>query len=198
MSGAERRQLLVAAALQVMRRDGVAAATTRAICTQAGMPLGAFHYCFHSKAELFQVILDGDLQQSLDDAWSVLDPALTAEQNLRALVTAYWTAVETDPQWCLVLSELTAHCLRDPELAALPARDYAIYRAQVITQLKRFLTDSGSGHGIDIGVLADVLIAGLEGITSSWLAHRDGEVARASLDAFVEMVAGTITTASDS
>lgn len=194
----DRRELLVSAALQVMRREGVAAATTRAICTQADMPLGAFHYCFHSKAELFRLILDSDLQESLENAWWALDPALTAEENLSAVVATYWTAVQADPQWCLVLSELTAHCLRDPELAALPARDYARYHTQVIAQLERFLADSGSRCSVEADTLADILIAGLAGITSSWLAHRRDDIARTSLDAFVEMVAATITPAASS
>lgn len=41
---AQRRELLLAAAWRVMIKDGVAAATTRAICAEAGMPQSSFHY----------------------------------------------------------------------------------------------------------------------------------------------------------
>ncbi|WP_279579831.1 TetR/AcrR family transcriptional regulator [Fodinicola feengrottensis] len=57
MSADERRQDLVAAAIRVLARDGVAKASTRAIVAEAAMPLGFFHYCFRSKQELFMQVI---------------------------------------------------------------------------------------------------------------------------------------------
>ncbi len=48
----ERRARLVEAAIQVMSREGVSHATTRAIVTEAVMTTGAFHYSIFSKEEL--------------------------------------------------------------------------------------------------------------------------------------------------
>ena len=45
----DRRTALVQAALRVVARDGVAAATTRRIVAEAGMPLASFHYVFASR-----------------------------------------------------------------------------------------------------------------------------------------------------
>ncbi|WP_327320490.1 TetR family transcriptional regulator [Streptomyces sp. NBC_01235] len=46
----ERREELIAAAIRVVTREGVARTTTRSIVREAGMTLGVFHYCFaHAK-----------------------------------------------------------------------------------------------------------------------------------------------------
>lgn len=74
ISAGERREQLVAAALRVMRRDGIAAASTRAICAEAGMPHGAFHYCFHSKKELYAALLASDIEIDLGAAWPHISP----------------------------------------------------------------------------------------------------------------------------
>ncbi|WP_279106988.1 TetR/AcrR family transcriptional regulator [Gordonia paraffinivorans] len=55
-----RRRLLMDAAMTVMKREGIAAASTRAICQEAGMAHGVFHYCFRSKYELFAALIEAD------------------------------------------------------------------------------------------------------------------------------------------
>lgn len=48
----QRRAALIEAALRVIARDGLAAATTRAIAAEAGMSLASLHYAFTSRDEL--------------------------------------------------------------------------------------------------------------------------------------------------
>jgi len=67
----ERRRELVEAALRVMARDGVAAATTRAVTAEAGMTQSRFHYCFRSKAELLHEVVETMVSNQVT---SVLDP----------------------------------------------------------------------------------------------------------------------------
>ena len=55
---AERRAALAAAALTVIARDGLAAATTRAIVAEAGMPLASFHYAVARRDELLRDVVD--------------------------------------------------------------------------------------------------------------------------------------------
>ena len=54
----------MAAAIRVMTRDGVAKATTRAIASEAEMPLGVFHYAFRSKQELMTMVTETIARQS--------------------------------------------------------------------------------------------------------------------------------------
>jgi AcrR family transcriptional regulator len=56
-SAGGRRAELVAAAARVVSRDGVAAATTRRIADEAGLPQGLVHYWFASKDELLQEVI---------------------------------------------------------------------------------------------------------------------------------------------
>ena len=53
---AERRAQLVRAALTVASRDGIEAATVRAIAAEAGVSLGVVHYCFEDKNELLREV----------------------------------------------------------------------------------------------------------------------------------------------
>ena len=46
---AERRVALIEAGLRVVAREGLAAASTRAIVAEAGMSLASFHYAFESR-----------------------------------------------------------------------------------------------------------------------------------------------------
>jgi len=75
-----RREQLIDAAVRVAARDGVAAATTRAIATEAGASLASVHYCFESKQELLQEVLisiinelTGEAPASAPDGASVAD-----------------------------------------------------------------------------------------------------------------------------
>src|SRR5215469_4946535 len=52
-----RRAELVEAAGRVVARDGVAAATTRRIAEEAGLPQGLVHYWFASKDELLEEVI---------------------------------------------------------------------------------------------------------------------------------------------
>ena len=57
LSYAERRALLVRAALRLIDSDGVHAATTRAIVAEARMSLASFHYAFRSRDEMIRELI---------------------------------------------------------------------------------------------------------------------------------------------
>lgn len=192
MRAEERRALLVQAALRVMKREGVKAATTRAICAEAGMPHGAFHYCFNSKRELYAALLATDISADLDQAWAQIDPSGDVKASIHALLIGYWSTVEADPQAQIVLTELTTLALRDPDLAELPAWEQRAYRDQVVAHLNRFATQADVTYAIPIPLLAAMILSALNGVTDSWLAHGDDSEATRQLDAFAEVFASYI------
>ena len=69
----ERRALLVAAAHRVLLRDGLGAATTRAICAEADMPQGTFHYCFGSRDELLAEVAGSLVPAEMSAATAAID-----------------------------------------------------------------------------------------------------------------------------
>ncbi|MEW2571824.1 TetR/AcrR family transcriptional regulator [Streptomyces sp. NPDC047070] len=184
-----RRELLVAAALRVMKRDGIAAATTRAICAEAGMPHGAFHYCFRSKRELYAALLSTDFNITLDAAWPAVAPPVDPADAVRVLLRAYWSAVEGDPETQLVLSELVNLALREPELSELPGWEYRAYLEKVISYLDRFADEARLEFTVEARVLAEMVLSVLDGVVSSWLSHRDSAVALETLDRFAALFA---------
>jgi AcrR family transcriptional regulator len=91
MSPEDRRDALVQAAVRVIARGGVVAATTRAVVAEARMPLGAFHYVFASReellAEVVRTVTDGE-RMAAELALTELslyglrhDPALARRQH---------------------------------------------------------------------------------------------------------------------
>ncbi|MFD1364998.1 TetR/AcrR family transcriptional regulator [Actinoplanes sichuanensis] len=194
ISAADRRKLLVAAALRVMRRDGIAAATTRAICAEAGMPHGAFHYCFHTKKDLYAAVLASDREIDLDDAWPDIRPEATPEENIATMLTAYWTQIESDPGAQQVLFELGNVALRDPELQDLPQAEHRESLEKATGYITRLAKEAGFTYLRDEAVLADLVLATLNGVAWSWLSHRDDARARAGLDQFAAIFANLVRT----
>ncbi|MBB6119182.1 TetR/AcrR family transcriptional regulator [Nocardiopsis algeriensis] len=186
----ERRRQLLAASLRVMKREGIAAATTRAICAEAGMPHGAFHYCFRSKRELYAALLASDIEIDLDAVWPELSPEADPQENIRKLLLAYWSQVEADPEAQLVLFDLGSFVLRDPELQELPGQEYRASLDRATGYITRLGDEAGLTYLCEEHTLAELVVTTLNGVAWSWLAHRDSAVARASLTQFAELVAG--------
>ncbi|MFF8632394.1 TetR/AcrR family transcriptional regulator [Streptomyces werraensis] len=184
-----RRERLVAAALRVMKREGIAAASTRAICAEADMPHGAFHYCFRSKKELYVALLSADVNVTLDAVWPSVMPSGDTAEAIRALLRAYWAIVEADPETQLVLSELIDLALRDPELSELPAWEHRAYHDKIVSHLERFLEEARLDLTVDIEVVAEMIISAIGGVVASWLSHRDSAVAVEALDNFAALFA---------
>ncbi|MGH3322097.1 MAG: TetR/AcrR family transcriptional regulator [Streptosporangiaceae bacterium] len=186
---AERRRALVEAALRVMVRDGVAAATTRAIVAEADMPLASFHYCFRAKEELLGEVVVASVERILDAVEVTLRPGEDVRSAIREGTRAYWSLVEAEPGRHQITYELTQYALRTPGLEHLAAYQYERYLAAATA----FLTDLGEHAGVTwsvpLPVVARMVITVLDGLTLSWLADHDSEQVTGTLDAFGAAIA---------
>lgn len=187
ISADERRELLGNAALRVMKRDGIAAATTRAITSEAAMPHGAFHYCFHSKRELFAHLLTTDNNPALESTWLESATYSDDQLNFQTLFQAYWNHIETDPELQLVLNEVSSYALRDTKLHDLPRREHQEYIDKVQHYLLDFARRTNTDYTIEPLLLAELMVAALGGTMEAWLSHRDSAIARATLDQFADL-----------
>ncbi|MDO4888675.1 MAG: TetR/AcrR family transcriptional regulator [Actinomycetaceae bacterium] len=187
ISADERRKQLVAAALRVMKRDGIAAASIRAICAEAGMPHGAFHYCFHSKKELYAALLTGDIEIDLGAVWPHISPDASPYENIRTLLLAFWSQIEADPDAQLVLFDLGSFALRDPELRDLPQREHAASLEMATGYITRLAEEAELDFVHDERVLAEFVLDAINGVAWSWLAHRDNDRARQRLERFASL-----------
>jgi AcrR family transcriptional regulator len=186
----QRRRALAEAALRVMARDGVAAATTRAIVAEADMSLSAFHYCFRSKNELLAGLVDALVEREMAAALATLRPGADVNRALRKGLRAYWSLVEAAPEEHQVTYELTQYATRKAGLTDLPRRQYESYFEGANAVLRALADTAGVRWSLPVPVLARMLVTVLDGLTLGWLADRNSAQALAVLDRFAEQIAG--------
>ncbi len=175
-----RRAQLVNAARTVIARDGVAAATTRRITQEAGLPHGTFHYWFAGKEELFEELIAEVLQELADAATAATaaGAASGAGTSLRDMLRAAFDVVEHDekaqPGRQLAMYELTALAMRTPALRDLARRQYQAYRDVVAAVAASWI----AARQVDLPGGSDALIRLMavlfDGIILAWLADPDG------------------------
>jgi DNA-binding transcriptional regulator YbjK len=179
----ERRAALAHAALAVIARDGLAAATTRAIVAEAGMPLASFHYAVPSRDELLRDVVElvvaeegsAALAPLLAEAGSIREAAVLA-------MTAYLELVKRDPGREQAMFELTQYALRTPGLDDLPAEQYDRYHALAIELLDAATAQHHPDWRVPMPDLARLLVSFTDGLTLAWLADRDDAAAERSIE----------------
>lgn len=182
---AARRASLVQAALRVIARDGVAAATTRRIVAEAGMPLASFHYVFASRDELMAELVNTVVAGEQTDLEPALDPA-TAPLELRAAIRSglqhYLDGVRADPDREKAMFELTHWALREPGFAPLARRQYDRYYELAERAARDAAALTGSAWSLPVADVARLLVTLTDGLTIAWLVTRDDAAAERSLD----------------
>ena len=195
MSAEERREKLVAAAIRVMTRDGVARATTRAIAAEAEMPLGVFHYAFHSKQELMAKVTEAIAQRSkadIDDAVLGNDPTENWLAVALGGLRAYFDHVVAQPLEHLVTYEVTVTSIRDPELRDAARRQYDYYLAENEKLLVAAAELFGVEYAVPVDVLTRLMFSLMDGLALTWLAKGDEEQARQVLALAAELLVSQV------
>jgi AcrR family transcriptional regulator len=192
----DRRRALVQAALRVVARDGVAAATTRRIVAEAGMPLASFHYVFASRDELMAELIEAAVTGEERD----LDPVLTAtaatdadapdmREVLRAGLQHYFDGVRADPDREKAMFELTHWALREPGFEPLARRQYDRYHALAAHAAAEAARLTGSTWTRPLDEVARILVSFTDGLTVGWLVTRDDHAAAATMDVAADALA---------
>ncbi len=183
MSASERRAALARAALVVVERDGVHAATTRAIVAEAHMPLGSFHYAVPSRDDLLRDVVELVVEGEGDAAFAgLLADAVDPADAIRRTLTAYLDHVRAAPGREQAMFELTQYALRTPELEDLPPEQYARYHglaAQILSAAEQHL---GIRWRVPVAELARLVVTITDGVTLGWLADRDDVAAERTID----------------
>lgn len=127
-----RRQALVAATEAVLARDGVAGASVRNICAQAGVSPGLLRHYFDGVDALIAAAYEA-VGQRIETA---LEAAVAAAgRDPKARITAYLTASFAppvlDPQLLATWIAFWSLVKTDPAIGAIHAAGYAAYRARL-------------------------------------------------------------------
>jgi AcrR family transcriptional regulator len=190
MAATERREALARAALAVIARRGVHAATTRAIVAEAGMPLASFHYAVASRDELLRDVVELVVGSQDAAAFGTLElDAPDIRTAIRGVLGSNFDILRADPARQQAMFELTQYALRTPALDDFPSAQYSVYR-----DLAARLLDAGAARyrvswDVPIPDLATLAVTLSEGATLTWLATRDDDMVGRLLDLAADAIA---------
>lgn len=183
LAATERREALVRAALAVIARDGVHAATTRAITAEAGMSLASFHYAVPSRDDLLRDVVELVVGSQDVAAFGTLDlDAPDLRTAVRAVLGSFLDIVRADPAREQAMFELTQYALRTPALAEFPQAQYRVYRDVAARLLEAGAARYGVSWDAPLADLAALVISLTDGATLAWLATRDDSAVERLLD----------------
>ena len=185
----ERRTALVEAALRVVSREGIAAATTRAIVAEAGMSLASFHYAFASRDELIDELITTVVAREQQAVTPTLERGRGLRELLESGILAYLEHLRAEPEHEQAMLELTQYALRSPERHPLAVAQYARYGELAERSLELAAELSGARWRVPVAEAARVLVAFTDGLTLTWLVDRDDSAARAVARAAADALA---------
>jgi AcrR family transcriptional regulator len=171
-AAADARDKILAAAAEVIVRDGLAQVRMASIARTAGVSTGLLHYHFETKEQLFGEVLS-------------YSHAVSAELNQHAMAHAGESPAErlssfldrclpSDHQradeW-LLWQELTLLCIRDPHLAKVGADLYEDLYSTVADIVREGVTAGVFTTTLDPRFLAETAIALTDGLGARVLAR---------------------------
>ncbi|WP_283714468.1 TetR/AcrR family transcriptional regulator [Microbacterium dauci] len=173
----QRRDELIAAAIRVIARRGVAGATTRAVTAEADMPLGAFSYIFGTQDELMTAVVDTVTEQERFAAQVRAIDGTSMVTALRSGLDGYIDLLKARPDDELALFELAIWARRRDPDGQMRAQWATYFRAA--EDLLRFAAEvTAHEWQTPVSELARVLVSFADGITLAWLADHDTDAAR--------------------
>jgi AcrR family transcriptional regulator len=180
---------LVAAAIRVIGRDGVAAATTRRIAEEAGVPLGTLHYWFADKNALLESVVRHIVERlERASSSSELPDGGASEAGIRTALRAAWAEVERDdPGTQLGYYEVTALALRTPAMRELARLQYRSYRELAARALAPALTGVPPERA---ALIAEFVAVAFDGLALAWLADPEGTHPEQVLDLLAQALLG--------
>lgn len=187
---AQRRDQLVHAALTLAIREGIEAATVRAVAAEAGVSLGVVHYCFEDKDELLREVGLAITTQNAERI--VFEPSVTrpdARSAIGGAIELLWAGIRANRGAQLLSYELTTTSLRNPELRGVAAiqLEHNLDVAQHVLEQAGEL--SGAAWSVSVRGLARLSLAAVDGVSLAWLVDGDDDAARAALSSFADHIA---------
>lgn len=130
VSSADRKDQLISATVELMRREGVQYVTMRAIAKEANAPLAAAHYCFSDKSELMDAAAEAWLK-NLNRYSSDVPVHLGLRKAVEQVAESYWRSLEEEPASLLAEIELILWATRNAASSALAAKIYPAYEVEL-------------------------------------------------------------------
>ncbi len=156
----QRRELLLTAGIRVIARDGLDAASTRAVVAEAEMPLASFHYAFASREDFLAELVSRLIVAPMVPPGSPLAPTPDFTAAVRRLIVL---VAENDVERARVRQELALHASHHPGLRALARTGLSRARERVAGRLVEAADQHGMAWRVDPDELAGVITAWARG-----------------------------------
>ncbi|MEU5977018.1 TetR/AcrR family transcriptional regulator [Streptomyces sp. NPDC047315] len=164
VSAAERRPQLIAAAIELMAREGVAAGSTRAIAAELGVAQATVHYTFGTKADLYRAVLETLTADLVAHVRRAVANAPDLESALRSCVDAVWADLGDSLELNILWLELVAFSLRTPELREVVDRYHRDTADIATAALVEIAERTGRSYACPPRELSRFLLAGIDGV----------------------------------
>jgi AcrR family transcriptional regulator len=181
----QRRWQFINATIEVVANEGVARATTRRIAEVAHAPAASLHYCFHTKEDLLQAVLETSSTAGTQSAGREIRPGMGLARAVEVVMRGYaeWMIANRNMQQAQF--ELLHWALRSPASRHLPDVAYRVYIDATAELLRKARRDDEAG--IDLEMLSRRIVALMDGHGLQWLAMNDDGFAGAIDDAIAEV-----------
>lgn len=180
------RDTVLLAALRVLARDGVPAASTRAIAAEADVNVATLHYHFGSKDGLLAQVFEAISAQFAETVRAAIPTEGGIAEAIDHGVRAVWRLALETPGLQLAQYELTTAALRGGDTDRAQAQ-YSAYQRVIVEVVEETLMESGETIAVPAEDLVAFLVAGMDGlILSSLVQPRQTRV----LDLFIAAALG--------
>lgn len=166
--GRSTRALLLAAAGDLLREEGYAATSTRAVADRAGARLSLVHYHFGSKRGLLLAVLEDLTERLLDRQRAMFNDGRPFAEQWRTACD--YLREDIDSGYVRILWELWAAGLADPELAERWRATQRGWRELIEARLERLQTERGVELPMPPRALAALICNLFEGAETEILA----------------------------
>lgn len=169
------KERIIAAAIQVISREGLVDTSTRKIAAEARVNLAMLHYYFGSKDDLL-IAVHEDVISTIRErilTQNVIQPGDDFYTVVARDITAYWCYVEDVPEAQIAQYELALYAFRDPQSAERSRQQFETYCALVEERCREVSEVTHHPSSIPFADLARFIIAGLDGLTLQFLTDHD-------------------------
>lgn len=152
VSAVERKEQLISATVELMRREGVQSVTMRAIAKEANAPLATAHYCFSDKGELMDAAAEAWLK-NLNRFSRDVPVHLGLRKVVEQVAEGYWRSLEEEPTSLLAEIELILWATRNADTSPLASKIYPAYEVELGTMFSSAAQSKGDQCLIGVATL---------------------------------------------
>lgn len=181
----DRRAAIIAAAISVLARDGIAETTTRKIATAAKVNQASLRYYFGSKDDLLFAVLQEMMRLTKEIVRASLPTDVDWRTAIERSLQAFWAHIEQAPELQVMQYELTLYALRNPTSAWLAKQQYDGYAAVVEDLLRQNFEAVGHTCAVPLLALARFIVGGLDGMILQFVSDHDTARARRDLEMLI-------------